>query len=415
MQKKKKQFLKELSLFEVSLVKEPAVPKAKILVSKSKNENNKYEIKKHIDIEKAVEKKVYGYALVSNQEDSQGHTITPEQVKYATEIYQKNIAMGLKKGTGTGYEHTYFDSEYGYPVLSWYDEDGSFAKALGFPDESIEKQAMIVGVQLTDKGYDKYKSGDITGFSIGGTGKIEDIEIEEQSDFEKSITSQSFPRWLTQFYSKMKALLDTEANNLPDDAKDYIIRNTISNIIGETQYQVYAMVESDEQEERFDVMFSNDNTNKEESNSKKIIEKKEVENKEQEKKQGFFKRLFNFTKSNDNKQEAKKVDKQEISQMIDDKINPIVEQLKNLQHTNVDEEQQESKTEEQKAVQKSDDNQSDELVELIKTQGEQIKMLSEQLEDLKANRKAKSKQITGEEQVQKNEQAFNIWDIKEAK
>ena len=235
--------LYNLSISERSLVKSPAVRNAKILLVKSDGgaDGNKISFAKSISIVKSdeVERKVYGYVLEPDEVDAQGHKIDKQEIRKAVDRYNRNLALGHVKGTGTGYEHIRFDDAIGYPILNVYDETGEIAKALGIADADIIKGAWLTGDQLTENGYDMYQKGDFTGWSIGGVGEQEHINktTDGEKSLNKSIDDQPLPEWIPQFYTKMKTLLDDEAPSIDEYDKEYIVKNTIAQLTFEVRYQ----------------------------------------------------------------------------------------------------------------------------------------------------------------------------------
>ncbi len=201
----------DLSIIERSLVKSPAVEDAKIIIMKSTEHDPERQSKEFAEIVKSTkEGKIYGYALVPDKEDKQGEVISKEEIKKAVNLFNKNLSLNMTKGTGSGYEHMRFDSEISYPILNVYDETGDIAKAVGIPSDKIIKGAWLTGDQLTEKGLELYKSGDITGWSIGGTGSYR-IHTEDSANSDDVKTeAKSFIKTLTDFFKNNKGETMTE-------------------------------------------------------------------------------------------------------------------------------------------------------------------------------------------------------------
>jgi len=368
-----------LSINEISLVKNPAVRKAKILISKSSGSNNQLNFSKAVNIIKSsdAEKKVYGYALVPDEVDEQGYKISQEEIRKAVDQYNRNLALSFQKGTGTGYEHKQFDDTIGYPILNTYDETGEIAKAFGIPPNEVIKGAWLTATQLTDKGWEMYQKGEFTGWSIGGIGY--------EGVVEKSITSQSLPKWLSQFFKKMRALLDEEVGNLDEWIKDFIAKNTISTIISETQYQVYSSMKDEETEDALGFEWSD--------------KKKEDLLEVNKKKTGFFKKLFKSKDKEDNT-----LNKEEIAKMIDEaidsKLTPIANSINTLTETmksmNTKAETPQPKVEEKS--QQTQPSEIDELKAIIKQQSSSFEALSNKVDEVLKS-KPQSTQLSREEKV----------------
>jgi hypothetical protein len=159
--------LEDIDIKEISLVRMPAVEKATILLRK--NKDNEFNELMHSEIIKAKEGKIYFYALVPNELDTQGDIVSQKEIKKAVEKYNENIALKLQKGTGIGVEHKFFDENLGYPILNIWDEDGNYAKAVGIDKDRIIKGAWLTGIQLTEIGKTEFEKNKWTGVSIGGT------------------------------------------------------------------------------------------------------------------------------------------------------------------------------------------------------------------------------------------------------
>lgn len=111
---------------------------------------------------------VYGYAIVCLEngqpyfDESPTHDHIPEavMVKYAAEFMlnsRVNTNMHEREGSDPVPDGTVV---FAFPLTL------EIAKALGF--ETIKKTGLIVGIRPSAAVYAKFKSGEYTGFSIGG-------------------------------------------------------------------------------------------------------------------------------------------------------------------------------------------------------------------------------------------------------
>lgn len=397
--------LHNLSIYERSLVQNPAVGSARIILAKNKDGKSEVEITKPAEILKSseAERKIYGYVLTPDSIDEQGHTIAPEEIKKAVDQYNRNLAMRFQKGTGTGWEHQVFDDSIAYPILNVYDETGEIAKAIGIPDDKIIKKAWLTGDQLTEKGYDMYQSGKITGWSIGGAGEQEYI-TKSIDNIEKSVTSQSLPKWLPNFIVKVQTLFNEELPNLSEDIINWMVKNVVSDALLEVKYQIFSDMETSNNYFEYSSKPNNDVTTLNKAKEKDKTKKKE----------GFFKKLFKKSKEGDS------LEKEEVSKMIDDKLNPIVSSIEKLsksisqseskttsnENTSTDDK---TETTPEKSSQ-SNDNQN--FTELKKS----FDKLEKRIEELSKS-KAQSTQLENDDKVETltKSRAFNVWDIKEDK
>lgn len=170
-----KTWLYDIQVGEITLCKGHAVPDAQFAVLKSTSRHpdmdmikwNQDVVFKAFNDEKQI---AYGYVLVPDKFDVQDDIVTVEDVEKAAHGFMKALANKEATGTGAGYEHQIFDN-IGYPVESAIDRDGNIAKSFGVPDDQIHPQSWWVGVKMSDEMWALTKSGEITGFSIGGTGQ----------------------------------------------------------------------------------------------------------------------------------------------------------------------------------------------------------------------------------------------------
>jgi hypothetical protein len=181
----KRKRLSDVQVAEITICKNPAVPGAKFLIMKSTDvpSGDKFEstvVFKAFNDDKQI---AYGYVLVPDIEDKQGHVISADEIEKAAHSFLRTLAKREQKGDGTGHEHEDF-SGIGWPVESAVDRDGSIAKSFGVSDSDIHKGGWWVGVHMEDEYWALAKSGEITGFSMGGSGKIVEEEVEKSEPIE---------------------------------------------------------------------------------------------------------------------------------------------------------------------------------------------------------------------------------------
>ena len=162
-------------IHEISTVKNPAVPLARTIVTKSiDNENDEISLDYTPSvIHKALEKgQIFQYGLVPDIPDLQKDTINKSEIEKTTEYVKEKIFKGELR---IGKEHSDFNNQRVKYIWVEYDGTGLIAKAYGFPKDKTVKGGMIVGIQLTEKGIEDYKNGEFTGISIGGNANRERV------------------------------------------------------------------------------------------------------------------------------------------------------------------------------------------------------------------------------------------------
>lgn len=175
-----KNWLTDISPFEVSLCGKPMVPKATIAVMKAADGTKpKADKVLRVDIRKidSAEQIAYGYVLIPDEPDLEGDVVTKEEVRKAAHNYLKNLGYGMKKGTGVGFSHQIFE-DVGYPVESAVDVDGSLAKAAGF--ENPIPGAWFFAMKISDKYWEGVEKGEYTGFSMGSQANRTPVEAETE-------------------------------------------------------------------------------------------------------------------------------------------------------------------------------------------------------------------------------------------
>jgi len=179
---KAKYNLADVNVQELAFASTPAVPKATFAVFKADDVPDGCDpvIKFFKFTKDDVKKQVYGYALVPEEPDSQGDVLNTGEIEKAAHSLLKNAFHKTDiKGTGSSFNHVLFDG-IGFPIESAIDKDGSIGKAHGM-EEGIPG-AWWVGAQVTnDEIWGKIEKGEITGFSIGGSGVREAIEPADKS------------------------------------------------------------------------------------------------------------------------------------------------------------------------------------------------------------------------------------------
>lgn len=199
--KKKFNYLKDIDVREVTLCKSPVQgDSSKFNIIKAADELQLQEGQEELDffvpITKASKSKrlVYGYVLVPNEDqfekngdvdDNHGDIITKEEVEKAAHSFLRNMSARNQKGSGTGLQHIFFD-DIGFPVESYVDVDGKHGRSGGW----------VVGTKITDDGvWDAIDKGEITGYSMGGTGYRKSIDSEGiESPQDNPMSSGSFDK-----------------------------------------------------------------------------------------------------------------------------------------------------------------------------------------------------------------------------
>jgi hypothetical protein len=112
---------------------------------------------KELDISKAA-----GDRVMVEHYDTQGHHIPEEVMLKAATDFALNSRASKDMHKGESVQSAVFN----FPMT----ED--IAKALGI---TIEKSGWLIALKPTPAILAKYKSGEYTGFSIGGTGSLEEV------------------------------------------------------------------------------------------------------------------------------------------------------------------------------------------------------------------------------------------------
>lgn len=187
----KKYMLQDTNVVEIAFATIPAVPKATIAVTKSLD-GVEPELTRSVTFAKtdAVKKEVYGYVLVPDEFDLQGHALTKEEVTKACHSFMKNLAQKAARGDGVSGNHTDFE-KIGYPIESAIDVDGSLAKAAGVPADKCLSGAWWYGAKCSDDTWAKIEKGDYTGFSIAGNAKpiAVDDDPSDTSELGKAVNA----------------------------------------------------------------------------------------------------------------------------------------------------------------------------------------------------------------------------------
>lgn len=166
--------LTNIDVNEIAFCKVPAVPRATFAVKKSGDGTNIVEFNQDVPLFKSeIKKQVFMPILVPDEVDKQDHVVSKEDVEKAAHSYMKNLSLRLQKGNGTSDTHKDFNSDYGHPIESVIDHDGSIAK---FYNSDAPAGSWWIGFQMNDDGWDKVEKGEFNGGSIGGVGKYTPLE-----------------------------------------------------------------------------------------------------------------------------------------------------------------------------------------------------------------------------------------------
>ena len=180
------------------------------------------------------EKKIaYGYALVPNIKDKQEDIAKDDQVEKAAHNFMEVLSKNEQKGQGVGHEHETF-TDIGFAVESVIDRDGSIAKSFNVPDVDIHPGGWWIGIKMTDKYWAMAKSGEITGFSIGGSAKRDPIPDLNKSggdlaDKLVNVLQKFFTTSSTNTYKRKKLEKSTPFNDL-NKSVSYDKINTVQKI-----------------------------------------------------------------------------------------------------------------------------------------------------------------------------------------
>jgi len=183
--------LYNLDVWRVSLVTKPSVKRAVFLVVKSGDPpSGGVEIQKESGFvaKSELRKQLFGYALEPNTTDTQGETISEEDVEKAAHSFLMNAFCGNPRtlaGAGTDLNHAVLRAPDGtiwaFPIESVFDHAGVCAG-----EQSI-KGGWWLGWQLSDPAWEKFLKGEITGVSIWGWGERDEIsESGEAAEPRKS-------------------------------------------------------------------------------------------------------------------------------------------------------------------------------------------------------------------------------------
>jgi len=131
-------------------------------------------------------------------------------VEKAAHKYLENLAKGDQKGTGIGHEHKVFENV-GHPVESAIDRDGNLGKAIGIAEGDVKPGGWLLGSYVSDKYWPLVKSGEITGYSVGGACKrkekveaVEKLHKENIMTILTNLVSKAFPETQKVNYSDYK-------------------------------------------------------------------------------------------------------------------------------------------------------------------------------------------------------------------
>lgn len=149
-------------------------------------------------------------------EDSQGNYMTAEEI-------EKSCYWFAKNGSGNDLQHN-FEQQQGVEVVeSW------IAKAdFDLGGEAIKKGTWLMTVEITDPAiFDSVQKGDITGFSMGGTGVYSkvDVDISDPENPVEKATETSESKGLFKRLAKHFGFDVVEKGKVMDDYKRNSIRD----------------------------------------------------------------------------------------------------------------------------------------------------------------------------------------------
>lgn len=165
---KAKRLLKDVEVLFISLVDKGA--NKRTIVWKAKG-NGSPTVERVIPILKVDDEKriVYGIVYAPDDVDAHGDMMTAEEIEKMAYRFMK-----ARRTTNVDEQHDYEPDE-GYVAESWIVRKGDPL----FPDE--KDGAWAVGIKVeNEETWEKVKSGDITGLSMGGYGKAEELEEPEE-------------------------------------------------------------------------------------------------------------------------------------------------------------------------------------------------------------------------------------------
>lgn len=225
--------LKELDVVEVSFVENPAVDN-EVLIRKNED-GNEYANSTARFIHKNMDKGiVYFYALKPFKKstnfyiDKQNHLVKESEIERAVLQFAKNMSTGKLKGNGVGLEHTEFNNDLGYIILSVYDKTGHHAIGEGIPKEKVIKGGWLVGFQLTDKGKKLVDSGKVKGISIMGKAKFNEVNLQKNNS-KDDVKKRKWFDELIQFFKKDFLNIEGESEMTETEIKD-IVQKEIKSI-----------------------------------------------------------------------------------------------------------------------------------------------------------------------------------------
>lgn len=208
----------ELSVSFLSLVKTPATGKSLTLKSAKPNERaTQFAITK-TDDDRMI---AYGIVYAPDQVDAHDEYASAQTIRRAAYEFMREARL---KNIDT--EHS-FTTEMAYVAESWLIRKGD---AL-FPDEP--EGAWAVGIQIGDVDlWKKLKTGDLTGISLAGIGRVEDDPADPPP---ASFTQKdAVPGWFQKFLTAATRSKDTpkeETDMTEDEVKD-IVRKALKEEAG---------------------------------------------------------------------------------------------------------------------------------------------------------------------------------------
>lgn len=206
-----KRLLKDVQVLFISLVDKGA--NKRTVIWKSATDTVPV-MEREIPILKVDEEKrlVYGIVYAPDEEDTQGDAMTAEEIEKMAYAFMKS-----RRTTQVDAQHDY-DPDEGFVAESWLIRQGDPM----FPEEPEGAWAVAIKVENDDT-WEKVKNGEITGLSMGGFGKAE--EVEKNAKGKKMEKTNKIVEALSKFF---RGSSEVDINK---DFNDEYKRNSIANAI----------------------------------------------------------------------------------------------------------------------------------------------------------------------------------------
>ena len=178
--------LTDVNVIEIAFAGTPAVPRATFALLKSlTDDTGRVPVIKSCVFGKDIEKRqVFGYILVPDEPDWQGDVISKDEIEKAAHSLLENLSKGRARGQGATENHIRITdsqgNDLGYIIESVIDKDGAVAKTHGLAGVD---GAWWLGMQVESvETWGKIEKGEITGFSMGGSGVRQPIDGTEATE-----------------------------------------------------------------------------------------------------------------------------------------------------------------------------------------------------------------------------------------